>query len=46
MRIGDFKYIFLKKKDYIDFIKQLPNRKLEKLSEELSILDIEILKDL
>ena len=47
LRIGDLKYVILKEiSDYKKFIKLMPNRKFEKLSLELSILDIDILKDL
>ena len=47
LRIGDLKHVILKEiSDYKKFIKLMPNRKFEKLSEELSVLDTEILKDL
>ena len=47
LRIGNLKNVFLKKiTDYICFMKLMPKRKYEKLSEELSILDIAFLKDL
>ena len=45
MRIGDLKYVILKEiAVYKKFIKPMPYRKFDKLAEELSILDIEILK--
>ena len=45
LRIGDLKYVILKEIDvYKKFIKPMPYRKFDNLAEELSILDIEILK--
>ena len=47
LRIGDMKKKILRKlNDYMSFIKLMPNHKFEKLSEDLSLLDNEILIDL
>ena len=47
LRIGDLKVDFIRKlDDYMNFIKHMPNHRFEKLSGELSVIDIETLLDL
>ena len=47
LRIGDLKLKILQKlEDYLNFIKLMPGRKFEKLSDELSVIDIDSLIDL
>ena len=47
LRIADLKYRFLSKlDDYMSFIKHMHSHRFEKLSEEFSIIDMDILKDL
>ena len=46
LRIGDLKYTFMRRlSDYKTFLQHMPTHKCKKLSEELSMLHIGILKD-